>query len=272
MSEYPQLPPISSAPISVILPARNDAAHAADVLTRWFTQLDSLQREYEVLLIDDGSSDGTADAARTLNHPRVGVLRHPDPRGFGAALRTGLAAAQFPLLVVAPADLQYDPAQLPQLLKEIDQNHLVSGFRVWQRVPWPLRFLGGVLRVFIRLLLDYTPDPLPGWLGWRSHAHRCLARVFFGLRMRDVDSRFLLFRRSVFERIPIQSDSAAALLEVLAKANFLGCMMTEVPVAHRPRPAEPEQAGLRQPGADLRRVFFAPEFRPKPGEAGSGAP
>jgi glycosyltransferase involved in cell wall biosynthesis len=276
MPESPKLPPISSEPLGVLLLAHNEAAHLEPVLAAWTAQLDGLNRDYEMLLVDDGSSDQTGVLAEALveKYPRLRVLRHPRHQGLGAALRTGLAQARHPLLLTVPCDEQYRPADLMLFLAptgkdqtpEIDRNHLVAGYRVWQPVPWPLRLLGFGYRVLVRVLLNYTPERLPGWLGWRGHAWRVFARVVFGLRLPDVDCPFILFRRSIFERIPIQSEGDFTLLEVLAKANFLGRMMSDKPVTHRPRPRVESRAERRarrkQVWKDFRRVFSHPNFGP----------
>jgi glycosyltransferase involved in cell wall biosynthesis len=276
MHEPPKLPPIATEPLSVLLLAHNEAAHFEAVLAAWTAVLDGLGREYEILLVDDGSSDETAALAERLveKYPRLRVLRHPQPQGFGAALRTGLAEARYPLLVTAPCDQQYQPADLMLFLApkekdptpEIDRNDLVAGYRVWQPVPWPLRVVGFCYRVFVRVLINHKPERLPGWLGWRGHTWRLFARLVFGLRLPDVDCPFILFRRSVFERIPVQSDGDFALLEVLAKANFLGKMMSDKPVAHRPRARQESRderrARRKQLWKDFRRVLNHPDFGP----------
>jgi glycosyltransferase involved in cell wall biosynthesis len=276
MSEPPKLPPISSAPLSVLLLAHNEAGHLESVLAAWTAQLDGLNRDYEILLVDDGSSDQTGALAESLveKYPRLRVFRHPQHQGLGAALRTGLAEARHPLLLTVPCDEQYQPADLKLFLAptekdpvaEIDRNHLVAGYRVWQQPPWPLRWLGFGYRGLMRVLLNYTPERQPGWLGWRGWAWWLFARVIFGLRLPDVDCPFILFRKAIFERIPIQSQGDFALVEILAKANFLGKMMSDKPVTHRPRPRQESReefrARRRQLWQDSRRVFSHPDFGP----------
>src|SRR5262249_10962309 len=121
MPELPSLPPIASAPVSLLLLAHEDAAHAPDVVSAWADQFDKLQREYEILVIDDGPRDLTAVLAAAKTLPQLRVLGHTVERGPGAALRTGLAAARFPLVVTCPCDRQYRPEDLGLLLKEIDK-------------------------------------------------------------------------------------------------------------------------------------------------------
>jgi glycosyltransferase involved in cell wall biosynthesis len=261
MPELTPLPPIADQPISVALLARDEELHLEAVLTEWAALLDGLRRDYEILLVDDGSTDRTAAVAEemTARLPRLRVLRHEGHRGRGAALRTALAAATKPLLFYTTADRQYQPADLKRLLAEIDKVHLISGFRLWRPVPAPLRHLGRAWRLFLRLALGLGPEPLPGWLGWREHLYRALCRAVFGLRLQDVNCAFRLCRREIFARIPIQSDGDFVHTEVLAKANFLGCYMNdEVTVAYRPRPGEVRER-MRQDGY---RVFSHPDFGP----------
>jgi dolichol-phosphate mannosyltransferase len=183
--------------------------------------------------------------------------------GFGAALRIGLASARFPLLAHATADRCYRPGDLQRLLDEIDQVDLVSGFRASQPVPLLLRGVGAVIRRLSRWLAGLPLEPLPGWLGWQGQAYGWLVRLLFGVRVRDVQSELKLFRREIFTRLPIQCDGPAVHAEVLAKANFLGCLMAEVPVSYRP--GQPPPPPWRAIVPELRRLLATPEFRPAAG-------
>jgi hypothetical protein len=122
-----------------------------------------------------------------------------------------------------------------------------------------VRVLGWGWRLFCRVVLGFWPSPLPGWLGWRAHAERLAVRVVFALRTRDVACPFRLMRRSIFRRIPLQSDGPFVHVEILAKANFLGHIIAEelpLDVAARPNP---------NPRADRQecwRVMAHPEFGP----------
>jgi glycosyltransferase involved in cell wall biosynthesis len=269
MSDLAELPPIASEPLTVLVAAHNNAAGLAEVLGGWAAQLAGLRRDYEILLVDDGSTDGTEGLARFLagRLPRVRVLSHASPRGFGAALRTGLAAARFPLFFYTTCDQQYRPDDLKCLLDNIDKVHLISGYRVSAPVPFGLRWVGWVYRGLVRVVWGESLAPLAGWLGWSGHTRRWLARYLLGVRVEDVDCAFRLFRRSVFERIPIQSDGPFAQVEILAKANFLGCLMCEEPVPHRPNPGGWPDNHRRTFGERLReayRVFARPDFGPPP--------
>src|SRR5262249_39445601 len=175
-----------------------------------------------------------------------------------------------PLFFYTRCDRQYPPGALPRLLEEIDKVHLVSGYRKWQPVPRWLSVLGRIYRTVLRVLFGLPLEPLPGWLGWRQHAYGCGARVFYGVRMHDVNCLFRLMRRSIFTRLPLQSDGPFVHVEILAKANFLGYYMNdEIHLAYRPRhEVDPHGRIL----ADALRVFRQPDFGPAvPPAASQGA-
>jgi glycosyltransferase involved in cell wall biosynthesis len=248
MSEPDVLSAITPAPVSVILPASNQASHLEGVVAAWTETLGSLGSGYEILLVDDGSTDQTGTRAEALaaSLGSLRLLRHPRPRGFGAAIRTGLEAAQHPLVAYCPADLSYRPADLHELLKSINDVHLATGYRVTA---------AGRYRRSLRDRRD-----------------RWLARWVFAVHLSDPGCLFLLARRSLFARLPIQSDGLFAHVEILAKANFLGCLLTEVPVHYQtPAPAEAglASASARPYLAEAYRLFAHPDFgpAPAPGEA-----
>lgn len=208
------------------------------------------------------------------------VLRHDAPRGEGAALRTGLAAARHPLIFYTMCDPAYRPDDLAKLLdrpfvvedpfphddappatgKEIDHVHLMSGFRAGVPMPGYLRAVGWVWRILCRIVFSYGPTPLPGWLGWRRTFGAQLARTFFGVRYHDPTCPFRLLRRDILGRIPLQSDGPFAHVELLAKANFLGCVMGEEQSLDVKPPAYRGDAGAIW--TDARRVFNHPDFGP----------
>jgi glycosyltransferase involved in cell wall biosynthesis len=235
MPEPPERIAIAQAPLSVVVPAYNEEASLEPVLAGWATYLDSLGRDYEILVVDDGSTDRTGERAEALRekYPRVRCLPHATRSGLGAALRTGLAAAQYPLFFYTECSLSYQPADLKLLLEAIDQVDLASGYRVGK-----------------------------SW-SWNDFVFRWLARLLFGVRLKDVDCSFKLFRRSIFARIPIQSNGDFVHAEIVAKANFLGCMLTEVPITYRPNPsAAIPHRSLRQRWAEAAKVFRHPDFGP----------
>jgi glycosyltransferase involved in cell wall biosynthesis len=279
MPAPPALPSIAPQPLSVVLLARNSAAHVEAVLAGWLAFLDGRGGAYELLLVDDGSTDGTAALAQALcgQHPQLRVLCHAQPQGEGAALRTGLEAAANPLVCYSLCDPVYRPEMLGaflartigledpstgdmQVVHEIDHVHLMTGFRAGVKMPVLLRISGWLWRLFCLVVFSYAPRTLPGWLGLRRHFGWLLARTLFGVRHHDAACPFRLLRREILTRIPLQSKGPFAHVELLAKANFLGCLMgEEVAIDVRP-PAY--RGDARVFIADARKVFDKPDFGP----------
>ena len=100
-------------PLSLVLLADNDSAHLEKVVADWVTHLNGLNRDYEILLVDDGSTDGTAKLTTGLTDRfrRLKLLRHASRQGEGAALRTGLATARYPLVCYTLCDPRYQPGR-----------------------------------------------------------------------------------------------------------------------------------------------------------------
>jgi glycosyltransferase involved in cell wall biosynthesis len=258
-------PRISQEPISVLLPAYNQEAGLAPIAESWLRALGRLDRPFEFLVIDDASTDGTSAAAAGLadRQPAVRVLRHDTRRGFGACLRTALTAAQYPLVFYTACDYPYPPSDLTKLLEAIDVADLVTGCRTDPMPGW-LRRLGSVYRILVRVVFGMQPEARPGWRGWRAWWHGLRLRLLFGLRVWDVHCAFKLFRRSVLDRFPIQSDGEVVHAELLAKANFLGCLMDQRPIGRLPGNfrgvPEPPAPGTDD-ATEARRLFRRPEFR-----------
>lgn len=259
--------PIATQPISLILVAHNAAIDLEAVIRGWSSFLDSLVRPFEIILVDDGSTDETATQADMLASrlSRVRVLHHASRQGLGAALRSGIPEAKYPLLVYSTCDRQYQPQDLKRHLELIDKVDLVAGYRNWLPVPPLLRSLGSLYRGLVRVLLGIPLEPLPCWLGDHGQAKRWLARWVFGVRVLDVECALRLFRRSVFARMPLQSHGPFVQVEILAKANFMGCWMAEVPVSYQP-PAGAAVQDFAPAGdtflSEAYRVFKDPAFGP----------
>jgi glycosyltransferase involved in cell wall biosynthesis len=277
MPELPQLSPIASQPLSVVLLARNSANYLEAVLAGWVTFLNGLDREWELILVDDGSTDdgGALADKLAMGYQRVRVLRHTAPLGEGAALRSALAVASQPLLFYTLCDPHYQPADLGRLLHkrtdpqkeewELDRVHLLSGSRGGQSAPWLFRFAGSIGRIFCRLLFGQMPERRPGWLGWRRQMARLLARAMFGIRYNDLACPFRLQRREIFSHFRLQSDGPFVHIEILAKSNYLGHIMGEevrLDLGHYPTLEDSRTSEeRRQLLADVQRVIRNPDFR-----------
>src|SRR5436305_9050162 len=146
--------------LSLILPAYNEAAGIAAAVAEADDALAAFCPDYEILVVDDGSTDGTAAAveAVTRERPRVRLLRHPANRGYGAALRTGFTAARGERVAFTDADAQFDLADLQKLLDQSDDFPIVAGYRIDRQDP-PLRRFGSWGYNQLPRRLPGTPAP-----------------------------------------------------------------------------------------------------------------
>jgi hypothetical protein len=250
-------PPIASAPISVVLLAQGSTSEAAESVSAWQAYLPTLDRPFEIAVVQASSADADADA-----NPVLAEVRSVDldaVLGLGPALLTAICAAQYPLVLLAPADQQFQPHELQRLLGVIDHVDIALGCRTVHRPFW-LRAPGWVFAMLVRIVLGIPPQPgncTPGATPWRR---RWAARWGFGVRLLDPESPFRLGRRAALVRIVLQSRGPFALVEQLAKANHLECMMTEEPVAWTPPPTPaPEPVSYAQ---EARGLFRRPDFGP----------
>jgi glycosyltransferase involved in cell wall biosynthesis len=260
-------PDLALAPISMILPVRNQSARIERAVAAWHKTFGALNRPFQILIVDDGSTDDTPARADPIKaqHPEVLWLRHEQPQGFGAALRTALPHVQHPLVFLTALDYPYTTSDLRHLLDRIDSCDLVSGFRAAVQPPGWYRFYRRVVDGLLRILIGLSREPLPGWLGWKVHLYNRLMRTILGVQLDDAESAYKLIRREVFDRFPIQSDGIFALTEIAAKANFTNHWLDEVPI--RAQSGVPPEAlriawSWRERRRDFGRVFRRPEFDP----------
>ena len=250
--------PIASAPLSVVLIARALSTDAAESLQAWKAHLDSLNRPYEILLIQENRPETTPET--TVSQERVFAYPHTD--GFRLAVNDAIRSAQYPLLVFCPCDKQFASADLAKMLGAVDKVDLVAGYRIGgQAPPWRV-LLDLALNIAGRVLVGLPMSPRLTWLGGQGSARRWIARWIFGVRVTDPECMFLLARREIFKRIALQSGGAFLPTEILAKANHLTCFLAEVPVSWNP-PSHPIRDTISF-AEDARRVFSKPDFGPYP--------
>ncbi|HEV3142674.1 MAG TPA: glycosyltransferase family 2 protein [Gemmataceae bacterium] len=257
-------PAIAKEAITVALPVHNQANHLEKSMRAWIQFLRQRGREFEVILIDDGSTDETGTLALALakENPEVTFMQQPAARGFGAALRMALEKAQYPLFFYTSLDYPYAPADLQKLLDRIDDVDLISGYRSGQKLPLSARILQGFVSIASLVFVGLKRDPLPGWLGWKAHLYSWLVRFLVGVHIVDVDSAFKLFRREIFARIPIQSGGILVHTEVIAKANFLNYWMDEIPIGAGGGAAPAIPFSWREHFREMRRLLYEPDFGP----------
>lgn len=276
LDAVPERSKIADAPLSVILlaPASGDAASGdfphpplakggaaagelEAVVRDWLAWLDQRPGDSELLMVLDAG----ASEFHRLSHPRLRLVRQVAPSGLGPSLQTGIWLARFPLVLTAPADRQFQPADAQALFANIDQVDFVAGCRVAGRPPLWLRGLGLLKRILTRVLLGYADEPRAGWLGWTGFWRRLRTRCIFGVQLQDSECPLRLYRAEVLRRFPIQARGSFAVIEVAAKANDLGCWMAEAPVPWKRPPVETVDPHWN---ADARLVRRAPDFGRRP--------
>jgi len=265
----PLVPPPAPPPdgVALLVPLVGAPSDPLPALTAWADYLATLGRPAELVVLDDGSRDRAAIDAWMGERQNVRILA---ASSFGESLRVGLGAAMHPLVGYALLDYPYSSADFGELLKRIELAEpesglvldLVSGCRAGRPTPIVARVTGTLWRGFWNLLLDLHIAKPPGWLGLRWGWLAFWSRMLFGLRLRDPASGLKLFRKKIFPRIPIQSAGPFAAIEILAKANFLGCFMDELPVAGEAGSTSPPLPRLGRIMPDFRKVFGRPDFGP----------
>lgn len=203
---------LGSVDLSVVLPAYNEAGNIEKVVEDMARTLATASLAHEIHVIDDGSRDGTPDVLRTLEGelPQLRVTRHRRNLGYGAALRTGLAAARGDYVLLADGDGQFRADGFGALWKHRHEADLVLGVRSPRRDPRLRRAAGWVYG-------------------------RVVVPLAFGGRFRDVNCGFKLLRRRVVERMELRSHGALFSAELLTRARLAGATWIEVGVDHRPR-------------------------------------
>jgi glycosyltransferase involved in cell wall biosynthesis len=201
--------------LSVFFPVHDEAANLVPTVDSALTVLDDLSlREYEIIIVDDGSTDGTRSIADHLaeRHASVRVVHHDRNRGYGAALKSGLAAARLDWIFYSDSDCQFDLAEIELLLPHAGEFDAVIGYRS--------RRSEGALRKTNQVL-------------WTA-----LVRMMFRLDVHDVDCAFKLLRRWSVEQVgPLVSDGAVISAELLVKLQRSRARIEQIPVTHHPRPA-----------------------------------
>jgi len=197
--------------LSLVFPVWNEQENLEPLLDSALALGERLGGNFEIVVVDDGSHDRSAELlkSRSDHHPEIRVVTHPSNIGYGAALRSGLREARGELVFFSDADLQFELGELAELLRHTDRFDIVAGYRAPRRDPLGRRALA---------------------LGWGL-----LVRALFGLRVRDIDCAFKLFRREVIDDLPIESLGAFVNTELLVRASRAGARIFQLPVTHRAR-------------------------------------
>lgn len=213
--------------LTLILPAFNEEGSIEKAVRRASTALGKYCSEFEIIVVNDGSSDGTAAILEELRRdcPTLRVVHHPYNLGYGAALCSGIYSARCRHISFMDSDLQFDPEEIHGLLRWADDYDIVAGYRVDRADPWFRK--------------------LNAW-AWNN-----LVTLVLGIKVRDIDCAFKVFRREVFDAIKLESVGAMVNTEIFARAKTFGFTVREIPVKHFPR-----EHG-EQTGADLAVILKA---------------
>lgn len=199
--------------LSAFFPAYNDAPSLPSLISSMFAVLEEHVEDYEVIVVNDGSKDDTGrvlDQLRTLHGPRLRVITHPQNRGYGAALRSGFAAARKQLVFYTDGDGQYDVHELPVLLAQLGPyTGFVNGYKLERHDP--------LHRV------------------WIGKTYNRFARFLFGIQIRDIDCDYRLIQRELIEQMSLESTSGTVCIELVRQLEMSGWEFAEVGVHHYPR-------------------------------------
>jgi glycosyltransferase involved in cell wall biosynthesis len=205
------------ARLSYFFPAHNEEANLEGLVAEALATLPSLAETFEIIIVNDGSRDATgriADELTAANPGTVRAVHHPTNLGYGAALRSGFRAAAYEHVAFTDGDRQFHVADVGRLIDrmaESDRPDVVVGYRIKRADP------------IVRTIY--------------ARCYRLANRIFFGLKVRDVDCACKVFRREALDGIGVESGGAFFSAELLIKLRAAGRTLAEVGVPHYPRTA-----------------------------------
>jgi dolichol-phosphate mannosyltransferase len=235
---------LRSDQISLVMPAFNEEAVIVQAVREAELALSGRFDDFEVLIVDDGSSDRTAEFVASLLAvcPHTRLIRHSANRGYGAALRTGFERARFDLVAFTDADCQFHLAELVTLARLAHAYPIVAGYRVNRQDSRQRCFF--------------------------SWGYNLLARMLLRTGLRDVDCALKVFRWEALSQILPETSGFFVNTEMMARARQLGLDVLEHPVAHRPRASGESKVSLREiprTASRLLRFWWTTLFtRPEP--------
>jgi glycosyltransferase involved in cell wall biosynthesis len=195
--------------ISVFFPAYNDAGTIPSMVITAILTLRELADDYEVVVVNDASKDHTGEVLAELarQYDCVRIITHPTNRGYGGALRSGFTNASKELIFYTDGDAQYDPRELKNLMAVFDNEvDMVNGYKIERHDPLHRIIIGKIYQKFVKL--------------------------FFSIKLRDPDCDFRLIRRTIFDKIDLESDSGVICVEMMKKIEDNNFKVVEVPVNH----------------------------------------
>lgn len=197
--------------LSLVMPAYNEAAGIENSLREANTALGTFAARFEIVVVDDGSRDDTADRVTRLiaECPQVRLIRHGQNRGYGAALRSGFTAARCERIAFTDADAQFHLEDLGRLVELTDQYDVAVGYRMQRQDPWRRRFL--------------------------SWGYNRIVSALLGTGVRDCDCALKVFRREALMCLLPEASNFFVNTEMLSRAKAQGISVVELGVRHRAR-------------------------------------
>jgi len=213
--------------LSVFFPCYNEEANIQRVVDSAIELLNSLNIDYEIIIVDDGSRDNTGKIADKLasENKKIKVVHHWPNKGYGAALQSGFKASTKEYVFYTDGDGQFDIKELPLLFKYTADYDIVTGFRIKRQDN------------FIRKINAFC---------WTT-----LANCLFKMKIKDMDCAFKLYKRKIFDEITLKSTGALINTEIFARASNKGYKVYQLGVHHYPRTAG------RQTGANIKVILRA---------------
>lgn len=195
--------------LSIFFPAYNDGGTIPSMVLTAQIAASAITDDYEIIVVNDGSQDYTPLVLAELEKrvPQLRVIHHPTNLGYGAALRSGFAAATREWLFYTDGDAQYNPLELSLLVNELQNGiDIVNGYKINRNDPLIRILLGNIYNAFVK--------------------------IAFGLRLRDVDCDYRLIRRAIFDNIVLESNTGSICVEMIKKIQDAGYTFAEVQVSH----------------------------------------
>jgi glycosyltransferase involved in cell wall biosynthesis len=195
--------------LSIFYPAYNDSGTIATMIIRTLQTAPLVTDDFEIIIINDGSVDDTGSVLDEMarHYPKLRVIHHTQPSGYGGVLRAGFAEAKKEWVFYTDGDAQYDVRELPLLAQAVTENvDMVQGYKIKRRDPFHRIIIGLAYQYFVKAL--------------------------FGLVIRDVDCDFRLMRRTIFKKIRLESVTGTITFELVKKIQDAGFRIVEVPVTH----------------------------------------
>ncbi len=195
--------------ISGFFPFLNDWGTIGSLVASLDVVLQQEARDYEIIIVDDGSDQKSKEILQMLKKrfPKVNIVSHEKNRGYGGAIKSGIGASKMEWIFYTDGDAQYDPRDLRILLEHLTKKtDIVQGYKIKRADPWYRRLLGRTYHYFVKVL--------------------------FNIPIRDTDCDFRLMRRSIFDRVKLESDSGLICAEMIKKISDFGFRFKEAPVPH----------------------------------------